>query len=173
MESRETAEKRGKFDIALIGLMRDCLLRRVEAAEAEWGDITNYGDGTGRLHIRRSKTDQEGNGAVGFISESTMVMLRQLKELKANVAPGDRIFGLGEKALYERIRQAALEAGLGEGFSGHSPRVGMARDLARAGTELPNLMQVGRWKSPTMPAAYIREEEAGRNAVAKYYGYSL
>ena len=36
----------------------------------------------------------------------------------------------------------------------------MAQDLARAGIELPSLMTAGRWKTPVMPAHYIRNEVA-------------
>ena len=46
-----------------------------------------------------------------------------------------------------RIDAAAKAAGLGEGFTGHSGRVGMAQDLAASGVELPELMTAGRWKS--------------------------
>ena len=47
----------------------------------------------------------------------------------------------------------------------------MARDLARAGIELPSLMNAGRWRSPNMPALYTRNETAGKGAVAQFYGY--
>ena len=40
----------------------------------------------------------------------------------------------------------------------------MARNLAASGTELPALMQAGRWKSERMPALYTRNEAAGRGA---------
>ena len=58
---------------------------------------------------------------------------------------------------------------LGEGFSAHSPRVGMAQDLSAAGAELPELMTAGRWESPTMPARYTEAQTVGRGAVARYY----
>ena len=58
---------------------------------------------------------------------------------------------------------------LGEGFTGHSGRVGMAQDLASTGTELPALMTAGRWKNSKMPARYTERQAAGRGAVAKYY----
>ena len=83
----------------------------------------------------------------------------------------DSVFGLRPNQLARRIKQAAQEAGLGDGFSGHSPRVGMARDLARAGIELPRLMNAGRWRSPAMPAHYTRNETAAKGAVAQFYGY--
>ncbi len=50
-------------DIALIQVMRDALLRRGEAAELVWGDVSRASDGSGRLVIRHSKTDQEGKGS--------------------------------------------------------------------------------------------------------------
>ena len=59
--------------------------------------------------------------------------------------------------------------GLGEGFTDHSGRVGMAQDLAAAGVELPELMTAGRWKSSRMPARYTERQAAGRGAVARYY----
>ena len=82
----------------------------------------------------------------------------------------DSVFGLRPNRIAGRIRQAALAAGLGKGYSGHSPRVGMARDLVRSGAELASLMTAGRWRSPRMPALYTRNERVKRGAVARYYG---
>ena len=65
------------------------------------------------------------------------------------------------------LRAAAVAAGLGDGYSGHSGRVGMAQALAADGAGLPELMEAGRWESPTMPARYIKEQQAGCGAVAK------
>ena len=64
----------------------------------------------------------------------------------------------------------ARAAGLGSGFSGHSPRVGMAHDLTAAGVGLAALMVAGRWKSERMPAHYARGEAARRGAVARFHG---
>ena len=59
---------------------------------------------------------------------------------------------MSPKQIGRRVQAAAKAAGLGEGFSGHSGRVGMAQDLAATGVELPALMTAGRWKSSRMPA---------------------
>ena len=150
----------------MISLMRDALLRVSEAAALRWDDLRMVDDGTGRLLIRRSKTDAEGETAVVFVSKSTMA---DLEAMRAAVAD-DSMFGLSANQISRRIKSAALEAGLGNGFSGHSPRVGMAQDLARFGAELPTLMTAGRWRSPRMPAHYIRNETASKGAVARYYG---
>ena len=170
IENVDTAKKRGTVDIALVCLMRDALLRVSEAAVLTWQDIQPDLDGTGRLHIRRSKTDAEGAGTVVFVSKATMDALQRLKSQRAGAEAADRVFGLCANQIAQRIKQAAQAAGLGDGFSGHSPRVGMARDLARMGIELPSLMTAGRWRTPAMPALYVRNEIAGRGAVAQFYG---
>ena len=166
-ESQETAQSRGHLDIALISLMRDAMLRVSEAAALSWKDIESEADGTGRLLIRRSKTDVEGQGAVAFLSVPTMAALALIRN---DETANGSVFGLRPNQISARIKQAALAADLGDGYSGHSPRVGMARDLARAGTELPSLMNAGRWRSVTMPAHYTRNESAGKGAVAQFHG---
>ena len=155
--------------MALICLMRDALLRVSEAAALTWSDLEAEADGTGRLLIRRSKTDTEGAGAVAFVSASTMAKLRLIR---SGTLETDSIFGLRPNQIALRIKKAAQTAGLGDGFSGHSPRVGMARDLARAGIELPSLMTAGRWRTASMPAHYIRNETAAKGAVARFYDSS-
>ena len=166
LESPEAALLRGQVDVAMIGLMRDALLRVSEAANAVWGDLERYRDGSGLILIRQSKTDQEGEGMVRFVSSFTMAYLDAIRE----GAPDDAsIFGLKANQITIRIKRAALESGCGKGFSGHSPRVGMATDLARAGTSLTRLMNAGGWTSTTMPAHYTRNEAARKGAVAEYH----
>ena len=67
------------------------------------------------------------------------------------------------------VDAAAKAAGLGESFTGHSGRVGMAQNLAATGVELPALMTAGRWKSSKMPARHTERQAAGRGTVARYY----
>ncbi len=161
-ESAQAAARRGSVDIALVRLMRDAMLRVSECAALTWSDIETVPDGSGRLLIRRSKTDPDGEGAVVFVSPQTMAVLASIR----NGAPAAlRVFKLSSNQISLRIKNAAIAAGLGDGFSGHSPRVGMAQDLARIGVELPSLMTAGRWRSPTMPAHYTRNETADRGAV--------
>ena len=156
------------MNIALASAMRDGLLRRGEAAAAVWGDITWEPDGSGRLLVRRSKTDPEGVGTVLFLSRQTAQDLRAIRPEGSSGA--DPVFGLSAQQLHHGLRAAAWAAGLGDEFSGHSARVGMAQDLAGSGIELPALMTAGRWSSPTMPARYTRAQLAGRGAAARYYG---
>ena len=168
MESQGKALARALVDIALVAVMRDALLRRSEAAALTWGDLELAGDGSGRLMVRNSKTDQSGEGSVLYLSPATMDALSQIRPLRPDSE--QRVFGLSPRQINRRIAAAAKAAGVQGDFTGHSPRVGMAIDLAASGCELPALMTAGRWESPTMPARYTRAEAAGRGAVARYYG---
>ena len=166
-ESEEAARRRGLVDIALCSVMRDALLRRQEAADIVWGDISEQHDGAGRLAVRRSKTDQESVGSILYLGPQAM---RDLAAIKPDgVVPESKVFSLSPGQISRRITAAAVNAGLGDGFSGHSPRVGMAQDLSAAGAVMSELMHAGRWKSSSMPALYTRSQAANRGAVAKYH----
>ena len=168
-ESKAVAAKRGAEDIALATVMRDALLRRGEAAGLRWSDVAFRDDGSARVMIRRSKGDQEGKGVVQFIGP---IAAEALRAIRPDEAAGDaRVFGMRTgRSVSNRLAAMAKAAGLLGTFSGHSPRVGMAQDLAAACTELPALMVAGRWKSARMPAHYASAELAGRGAVSRYYG---
>ena len=169
MESAPDAERRGTLDIAIASTLRDALLRVSEAAALRWGDVELVADGTGWITIPRSKTDQEGEGKVLFLGPQAAEALLAIRPDAAVIDPHALVFGLLASQIGRRFRAAAVAAGLGDGYSGHSGRVGMAQDLSADGAGLPELMEAGRWESPTMPAIYTREQQAGRGAVAKYY----
>ena len=171
MESTATATRRGQRDIALIATMRDCLLRRSETSALTWGDVQFLDDGTGRLLIRRSKSDQAGAGSVQYLARQTVDALKKIQPDHAP-DPETSIFGLSPASICRRIAAACAAAGVKGKYTGHSPRVGMARDLSASGTALPALMTAGRWSSPSMPAMYTRNEVASRSAVAQYYAGS-
>ena len=166
-ESAEYARSRGNVDIAIASVMRDALLRRSEAAALRWRAVAFRPDGTARVTVRRSKTS--GAPVMLYVGPEAAADLRRIRPEDA--APGDRVFGLRTgRTISNRLAAMARAAGLGEGFSGHSPRVGMAQDLTASGAELSALMVAGRWKSERMPAHYSRAEIAGKGAVARFYG---
>ena len=96
--------------------------------------------------------------------------MSELDAIRPQVSEDGPVFGLHPRTIGRRIAAAVRAAGGIGAYSGHSTRVGMARDLALAGEELPALMTAGRWKGPEMVARYIAHERAGRGAVARYYG---
>ena len=172
LERPSNARRRGRVDIALISVMRDALLRRSEAAEVRWERIATEPDGSGRLTILWSKTDQQAEGVVLYLGPPTMKTPDKIRPREPLMPQGNegeqKVFGLTGATIIERIA-AALAAGLGEGYSGHSCRVGMAADLAEAGATMPQLQAVGRWKSSQTVARYVRAQFAGRSVVAHLY----
>ena len=169
-ESRGQAFRRGGVDYALCAVMRDALLRRSEAAALRWADVEFRGDGSARATVRRSKTDQAGAGAVQYIGPDAAEALRAIQP-RDGFAGAARVFRLKSgRGVSNRIAAAAKAAGLDGHYSGHSPRIGMAVDLTRAGTPTSAVQVAGRWASDRMPAYYCRGETAGRGAVATYYG---
>ena len=115
-------------------------------------------------------TGPEAEGAVLYVGQAAAQALQAIMPEDAGVVdPAALVFGLLASQIGRRIDAAAKAAGLGEGFTGHSGRVGMAQDLAASGVELPELMTAGRWKSSRMPARYTERQTAGRGAVARYY----
>jgi len=174
---------RGIRDAAIIALMSDCMLRIGELVAARPKDVIHDPDGTARLHIPRSKTDQEGKGARQFIGPPTLerleawmgVVQEQLGAVDESgplfhaVQKGGKIQprGLSARAVRKNIQAYAERLELKGRFSGHSFRVGTAQSLAREGATLPQLLYVGRWDSARMATRYCRDELAGKGPVAK------
>ena len=90
-----------------------------------------------------------GEGVLLYLGEEAMRALGAIRPESTR----RMFFGLQPAAIAARIRAAAAAAGLGDGFTDHAARDGMAVDLVRDGTELPAVMTSGRWKSPPMGAA--------------------
>ncbi len=65
----------GKRDAALISLAYDAGLRVSELVGATVADLSQAVDGSGRLEIAHSKTDQLGEGALAWLSPDTLARL--------------------------------------------------------------------------------------------------
>ena len=166
-ESAEDASWTGRVALPVWSVIRPHtgLLRFSEAAALTWGDVGIRDNGTALINVRRSKTDQEGEGVTLYIGPQAAQSLQSIMPDEELLDRNTSVFGLPPRQIGRRVKAA----GLGEGFTGHSGRVGMAQDLAKSGVELPALMTAGRWKSSTMPARYTECQAAHRGAVAKYY----
>ena len=127
LEIPANAEERGKVDIGLCALASDAGLRRAELAELAWDDIETWEDGSGRLTVRHSKTDQEGEGAVVYLSPQTM---RDLEAIRPDGQDGtEPVFSLGPAQLSRRIAAAARAGG---------PRRGLQRPLRQGRPRPPH-----------------------------------
>ena len=159
-EMEETALRRGRLDIALASVMSDAGLRISEAAVLRWRDVLDAEDGAGLIYIERSKTDQAGEGAYVVVTPDTLTALKLLGQDSEMWGDDEPVFGLSMSQISRRVDSMARAAGLGEGYSGHSGRVGLAIRMTRRGAPLQAVQTHGRWKSPSMPARYTRSEKA-------------
>ena len=157
-ESRARAVHRGQVDIALCLLVRDAGLRRSEAAAITWADVDAWPDGSGRLTILRSKTNRTGEPEVVAISSAGMMALEDIRPDDPD--PHATVFGMSERQIARRIKGAAKHAGLGDGYSGHSGRVGLARTMTDNGAPINVTMKQGRWRRAETVARYTRGESA-------------
>lgn len=164
-------------DRALVVVAYDTMCRSEELVALDVGSI-DYIRGT--AHIRRSKTDPEGEGAYCYLSPLARGLLHDWVRL-AGIKEG-ALFRkvIGHHEVGERLRPAAV----GEIFrrvgrhirlplkdvqrlTGHSARVGAAQDQLAANIDIASIMQSGRWKDPRMVARYGAQLTAERSGMAR------
>ena len=143
-------------------------------------DLFEERDRSATVLVRRSKTDQEGEGEMVWIAPDSMRLVRLWLE-RAGIAEGPlfRSVNRGGRAggtlptsqvpriFMDMARDAGLPAEMVECVSGHSTRVGAVQDMIAAGLELPRIQLAGRWKSPKMVSRYGERLLAGRGAAAE------
>ena len=164
----------GLRDAAIIAVASDALLRVSEISALDVGDVDLEGK---TVLIRRSKTDQEGEGVMQFLGGPTVARVRAWL-LRASLAEGalfravhrsGRVQAerLTERSIRRIIIRRVRDAGVQGRISGHSLRVGSAQSLASAGASLVEMQLAGRWSSPAMPGRYAQGQIAKQGAVAK------
>ena len=142
LESAETARRRAALDLAIIGVLAYGGLRRSEAAALTWGGVELWSDGTGRLTVQKGKNQVEPQTVA-----VTTATARALAEFRPGYTdPAAPVFELTGEALANRVRDAGRASGLGDGFTGHIDRIGMARRMVSAGAPNAAVKRQGRWK---------------------------
>ena len=166
----------GLRDAAIICCMSDGLLR---IGECSASDVEHLNFQRKNLHIPRSKTDQDARGAYQWLRDRTLEYLRiWLEKGKVNDGPLFRPIHnhytlkrrLKTDAIRKIIKQRCRDAGFEGRFSGHSLRVGSAQEMARGQATLPEMQDVGRWKSPNMPAHYAKGFSTEQSPMARLRG---
>ena len=172
----------GLRDRALLLVGFTGALRRSELVSLDVADVEPTEEGAVVL-LRRSKTDQEGEGqkvALPFASSPELCAVRSLQAwLEASGISEGAIFRsvnrhgqvrarLDGHAVALIVKRAALKAGLDAGaFSGHSLRAGFVTAAAREGRLERKIMDQTRHKSVVMVRRYIREADIFRENAAK------
>ena len=167
----------GLRDAALILTGSEGMLRVSELAGLLAGDLDYAADGSGRLTIRSSKTDQEGTGRVLFLGPVAVQRVQEwVRAAGIDEGPlfrrlhrGERVgdAALSTASIRDIIKFRCARAGITGYISGHSLRVGAAQSLAEKGASLVELQNAGRWTSPAMPAHYTQSQQAARGAIAR------
>ena len=128
LERTASARRRGAVDIAMIGLMRDARLRVSEAAALTWGDVERVRGGSGRVRVVGVEEPSYRE-----VSADTMKLLLPIRRGAGDDEP---VLGMKPNQIAARIGAAARQAGLGEGYSGDSPQLGMIKDMETLGVHL-------------------------------------
>lgn len=63
----------------------------------------------------------------------TASTVQALETIRNDAGDEDSVFSMTESTVGRRVKSAAAAAGLGDNFSGHSGRVGLAQCMAAAG----------------------------------------
>ena len=170
VESHTTAQRRGRTDAVIAGLLFMGGLRRSEVSALEWRDVADASDGDGVLiTVRTSKTNQEGDTAdVRYLKNGAAKAIRTVRADRPDAAPTDRVVGLGSLQIQRRFTAAARAAGIEARLTAHSGRVGLASELTARGASTTEVMLAGNWRTARMVAHYSAGATAERGAVAKY-----
>lgn len=165
---------------ALLCVAYDTMARRSELVALNFEDVTFTPNGSGTVLIRRSKTDQEGQGSPGYLSRETIKWLRLwldsavisegaiFRRLVGQNRVGERLHADIIADIYKRVaRWIQMPAKQVARVSGHSIRIGATQDLLALNIDLGSVMQAGRWKSTQMPMRYGEEVLAPRGAMAR------
>lgn len=178
----------GIRDRAILLLGFAAALRRSEIVDLKVNDLEFSPDGV-LVHIRKSKTDQEGQGTIIAVPrggklqpveaiEAWLAAAKVTNSL-AKVTTGplfvsiDRHGNVSPKALSDKsiadiVKRYAAAAGLDPKiFSGHSLRAGFVTSALEHGADLFKVMDVTRHKRVETLKVYDRRAQAFRNHAGK------
>jgi len=153
--------RRDLRDRALLLVASDTWCRSAELVAFRVRDVLPQADGSGLLHIARSKTDPDGRGAYAYLSPQGLAAVRQWVEA-AGLEGHDPLFMSSLRGDPKRPLDAATVSRIFKARTGrrdvsaHSTRVGGVHDALRLGCDLASIMIAGRWTSAEMPAQYGR-----------------
>ena len=141
--------------------------RRSELVSIEIDDIEFVKEGV-KIFIKRSKTDQSGEGmtkGIPYFTNSRYCPVVSLKEwIKEGQINAGKIFDMSDKNVALIIKKYVEKAGLDKKkYSGHSLRSGFATSAAELGAEERSIMTMTGHKTTQMVRRYIKEANLFKN----------
>jgi site-specific recombinase XerD len=176
-QDKKEIKKLRDRSIILIGFSGG--FRRNEIVSLDCDDLDFVPEGL-KINLRRSKTDQFGEGftkALPYFDSSVYCPVVSLKKLldisKINSGPVFRSFVKGSRLSENRLTDQTVAllikeylnlAGIdNKNFSGHSLRSGFATSAAESGVEERSIMAMTGHKSTEMVRRYIKEANLFKN----------
>jgi len=141
--------------------------RRSELVAIDYEDVEFVSEGV-RIFVKRSKTDQSGEGmtkGIPYFSNSNYCPVISLKNWieKSKIKSG-KIFNMSDKNVALTVKKYTALAGLDSNkYSGHSLRSGFATSTAELGAEERNIMAMTGHKTTQMVRRYIQEANLFKN----------
>jgi site-specific recombinase XerD len=184
MLKRMGDDLRGKRDRALLLIGFAAALRRSELAGLDVADL-EFADAGVIVHLRKSKTDQEGAGQ--FVAVPNGTRLRPVEALRAWLVAaaiaegavfrsinkgGSRIAAgrLTDRAIADVVKKRCAAAKLDPAiFSGHSLRAGFVTQALEDGADVLRVMAVTRHREVSTLQAYDRRAQAFKDHAGRKF----
>ena len=151
----------------LLQLGYERMRRRSEMCAFRLEDVKALPNGKQALLLRKSKTDQFGEGKLIPISDKLVEMISHwqdkikqtdgyiLRSFKRDLSVRESLDPAALNKILKLLQRKAKLKDIGE-LSGHSFRVGAAVDLLDKGVPLERIMLRGGWKSENTALRYLR-----------------
>ena len=141
--------------------------RRSELVEIEYDDVEFVSEGV-KIFIKRSKTDQSGEGmikAIPYFENKNFCPVVNLKKwIDYSIIKSGKIFNISDKSVALIIKKYASLSGLDPNkYGGHSLRSGFATSTAESGAEERNIMAMTGHKTTQMVRRYIKDANLFKN----------
>ena len=167
IEKNNKNELKKNRDKALILIGFSGGFRRSELVNINLDDIEFTKEGV-KIFIKRSKTDQSGEGmtkAIPYFKEKSfcpVIFLKQWIEI-SKIQKG-LIFNISDKMVALLIKRYISKAGFdSKKYSGHSLRSGFATVAADSGADEKSIMNMTGHKTTQMVRRYIKESNLFKN----------
>jgi len=143
--------------------------RRSELVSINYEDIEFVTEGV-KILVKRSKTDQSGEGTIKAIPYfdnnefCPVIALKNYIKHKFSNNREEKVFEISDKSVALIIKKYADKAGLDSSkYAGHSLRSGFATTAAEFGAEERNIMAMTGHKTTQMVRRYIQEANLFKN----------
>jgi site-specific recombinase XerD len=167
IEKNNTNELKKNRDKALILIGFSGGFRRSELVNIDLDDIEFTKEGV-KIFIKRSKTDQSGEGmtkAIPYFKEKSFCPVIFLKQwIEISKIHNGLIFNISDKMVALLIKRYISKAGFdSKKYSGHSLRSGFATVAADSGADEKSIMNMTGHKTTQMVRRYIKESNLFKN----------